>query len=131
MSTPEKDQPRPTMPEPPDVTGNWQPTAASASEPGTPTTAGNLQLPATTGGAPEAPSTATPGPGPTFGNYELLGELGRGGMGVVFKARQKRTDRLVALKVIHGRAGVDEQAKARFVAEARALARINHLHIVT
>lgn len=66
---------------------------------------------------------------PTFGNYELLGELGRGGMGVVYRARQARADRVVALKVIRG--GGDEAARQRFLAEGRALARVSHPHIVT
>jgi eukaryotic-like serine/threonine-protein kinase len=71
-----------------------------------------------------------------FGNYELLSKLGEGGMGLVYRARQKGADRVVALKVIHtNRAGSSREAtraKAveRFRIEAQAAAQLDHENIV-
>jgi serine/threonine-protein kinase len=65
-----------------------------------------------------------------FGHYELLRELGRGGMGVVYQARQKHADRLVALKVMRDADHVAESDKLRFTGEVRAMARVSHPHIV-
>src|SRR5262249_49900350 len=62
--------------------------------------------------------------------YEILGELGRGGMGVVYQARQLVLDRLVALKMIHTGPGCDAAALARFRGEAEIIARLQHPNII-
>src|SRR5262249_48131070 len=62
--------------------------------------------------------------------YDILGVLGRGGMGVVYKARQVRADRIGALKGIKANVADDAHLRGRFRTEVQALARIKHPNIV-
>jgi tRNA A-37 threonylcarbamoyl transferase component Bud32 len=62
--------------------------------------------------------------------YEIIAELGRGGMGVVYKARQTQVNRLVALKMILSSRHAGQEARKRFQIEAEAVARLQHPNIV-
>ncbi len=70
-------------------------------------------------------------PGRCFGSYELLDEIGRGGMGVVFKARQRGLNRIVALKMILASHLATDDQVSRFQREARATARVTHANVVS
>jgi serine/threonine protein kinase len=66
-----------------------------------------------------------------FPQLEILQLLGQGGMGAVYKARQKQLDRLVALKILPPEVGQTEAFAERFTREARSMAKLNHPRIVT
>jgi WD40 repeat protein/tetratricopeptide (TPR) repeat protein len=65
-----------------------------------------------------------------YSEYELLGEIGRGGMGIIYKAHQARLNRIVALKVIHAASAGGEAARRRFQSEVKVAARLSHPNIV-
>ncbi|MBN1931797.1 MAG: serine/threonine protein kinase [Desulfobacterales bacterium] len=66
-----------------------------------------------------------------YGRYQILEELGRGSMGVVYKAHDPQIDRLVALKVLRPDRVTSEDFVQRFLKEARAIGRLSHPNIVT
>jgi hypothetical protein len=83
----------------------------------------------------DEPSLLEPPDGPDcigrLGRYRVLKRVGRGGMGVVFQARDPLLGRLVAIKVLTPHLGGDATARERFLREARAAAAINHPNVVT
>ena len=66
-----------------------------------------------------------------FGDYELLEKIGQGGMGVVYKARQRKLDRFVAVKTIDTLSSLNPTAVARFKSEAELVAKLQHPNIVS
>ena len=74
--------------------------------------------------------SAAPGIVKLFGEYELIEILGRGGMGIVYKARQKSINRFVALKMIIGGKYSTEDSVRRFYVEAKAAGKLSHPNIV-
>src|ERR1700677_2062010 len=117
----------------------WRHSAKSTSIPCTPTY-GERDLGASS--SPPGPASVFTPPGrfsppdpqelarhfPLLEIHELLGQVG---MGAVYKARHRRLDRLVALKILPTEVSADPAFAERFTREARALARLNHAHIVT
>jgi WD40 repeat protein/serine/threonine protein kinase len=95
---------------------------------GAPTQAASAEhaasLPTAPAGGGEVPNA------PRIPGYEILGELGRGGMGVVYQARQTALGRVVALKMIRDEALAGAEGVARFEREAQAVARLQHPNIV-
>ena len=69
--------------------------------------------------------------GTTLGPYEIQAPLGAGGMGEVYKARDTRLDRTVAIKVLPAHVASDPDLKARFEREAKTISSLNHPHICT
>jgi serine/threonine protein kinase len=69
--------------------------------------------------------------GSRLGPYEILAAIGAGGMGEVWKARDTRLDRTVAVKVLPPQAAASNETRQRFEREARAVSALNHPHICT
>ena len=70
-------------------------------------------------------------PGTTLGPYEIQAPLGAGGMGEVYKARDTRLDRTVAIKVLPEHVASDPDLQQRFEREAKTISSLNHPHICT
>jgi len=69
--------------------------------------------------------------GTKLGHYEVIAPLGSGGMGEVYRARDPRLDRFVAIKVLPKHLQTDEDALQRFEREAKIISGLNHPHILT
>jgi tRNA A-37 threonylcarbamoyl transferase component Bud32 len=104
-------------------------------------TGANPEKPPAQAGQHAVPTSATPPGGflppepaeldEKLPGLEIIELLGQGGMGAVYKARQKQLDRIVALKILPPEVGKDPAFAERFTREARSLAKLNHPHIVT
>ena len=81
-------------------------------------------------GPPDAPYSVTIGASTTLGRYELMAVIGTGGMGVVYKARDRELGRIVALKTIRAEFLGSGETVQRFLSEARAVAQLDHAEIV-
>jgi serine/threonine protein kinase len=107
---------------------------ATADAPGTvsnvmapPSTVEHAPAAETPQSAAEAPAAPLP---PVLGEYEVLGPLGAGGMGEVYRARHRRLGKLVALKVLRRTQPASDQALARFRREMEAVGQLDHPHLV-
>lgn len=109
--------------QPPDQADRTEAAPAESTDVGGPTDVTVVR------GTPSSPTVDDMSSASTCGKYELLGEIARGGMGVVYRARQHGLDRFVALKMILG-TGADNETAQRFLQEARAAAALDHPNVV-
>jgi YD repeat-containing protein len=79
---------------------------------------------------PSVPAADSLRPWPQVPGYEVFEEVGKGGMGVVYKARQVKLNRVVAVKMVRGAAHADQETLLRFLREAELAARLQHVHFV-
>jgi hypothetical protein len=112
----------PSVSTPPPVNPDDQPTLPPKSD----SFSSVIQTDEHEGGATIAPDADLP----TIAGYDILAVLGRGGMGVVYKARHLKLKRMVALKMIIAGAHAGPDQAARFLVEAEAVARLQHPNIV-
>src|SRR5947209_2693495 len=116
--------PSPLVPAQPDVT------ASAETAPERPNPEQHAETLAQTPGAnARVPSAGTP-PAAVVPGYELISELGRGGMGVVYKAKQIKLNRIVALKMVLNAHHADPRELGRFLLEAVAVAAIRHPYVI-
>ncbi len=80
---------------------------------------------------PDAPAPGTLPAGTRLAHYEIAGLIGAGGMGHVYRARDSKLQRDVALKLLPDDMAADQERRQRFEREARAVAALNHPGIVT
>jgi serine/threonine protein kinase/Tol biopolymer transport system component len=92
---------------------------------------GSLDAPLAPGHLPISGPVMSLAAGARLGPYEILAPLGAGGMGEVYRARDPRLNRLIAIKVLPGAAATDAERRERFEREAHAIAALNHPNIVT
>ena len=87
-------------------------------------------MPTEEGQSPDGPWGERSTPLPAIDGYEILDELGRGGMGIVYKARDRRLNRVVAIKTSPRPAYAPPAQLGRFLAEAEVIARLRHPNII-
>ena len=107
------------------------PTCGNQSDKSTGLCLACLMLCATTDGAADSiESLLDASELPRIGNYEVLGEIGRGGMGVIYRARQTHTGRIVAVKILQSHTIHKPEMLARFRREAQAATSLDHPHVL-